>query len=354
VVEHHRASRATLTLLTFWPLDPRGYSHVLREDRAVKAVRPDADATPEKRRLAEAGAGVLLFQDAWLWPNLDEMQQRLDAGRPLTDLVATAAAQGERIEAIPISHPLEGLLVDDRGRLAAAEAEMRRRINERWMLAGVTLVDPAATYVDAGVEIGAETTLWPNTLLQGQTRIGAGCTIGPGSVIRNATIGDRCRVELSVVEGAIMEEGSNIGPFGHLRKGAHLGPGVHMGNFGEVKNSYLGPGVKMGHMSYLGDATVGADANIGAGTITCNFDGERKHRTVIGAGAFIGSDTMLVAPVEIGGGARTGAGSVVTRDVPPGGVAYGVPARLNSARSRAPSRGTSDEPAAAAAAGEVE
>jgi bifunctional UDP-N-acetylglucosamine pyrophosphorylase/glucosamine-1-phosphate N-acetyltransferase len=141
-------------------------------------------------------------------------------------------------------------------------------------------------------------------------------------------------VELSVVEQAVMEEGSNVGPFGHLRKGARLGAGAHMGNFGEVKNSYLGPGAKMGHMSYLGDATVGAGANIGAGTITCNYDGKRKHPTVIGKGALIGSDTMLVAPVEVGDGATTGAGSVVTRDVPPGSLAYGVPARVKEQDGR--------------------
>jgi bifunctional UDP-N-acetylglucosamine pyrophosphorylase/glucosamine-1-phosphate N-acetyltransferase len=207
---------------------------------------------------------------------------------------------------------------------------MRRRINARWMLSGVTLVHPEATYIEAEVEIGADTIIWPGSLLRGRTRIGRGCTIGPTTVIVDSIIGDRCRVELSVVEQAVMEEDSDIGPYGHLRKGAHLGAGAHMGNFGEVKNSYLGPGAKMGHMSYLGDATVGAGANIGAGTITCNYDGRQKHRTVIGEGAFIGSDTMLVAPVEIGDGARTGAGSVVTRDVPPGTLAYGVPARVRS------------------------
>lgn len=215
--------------------------------------------------------------------------------------------------------------------LARAGAEMRRRINEAWMLAGVTLVDPSATYIEPDVTIGKDTVIWPNTYLQGQTSIGQGCTIGPGSVIRDSSIGDGCRVEMSVVEQAVMEKGSDVGPFGHLRKGAHLGPGAHMGNYGELKNSYLGPGAKMGHMSYLGDATVGAGANIGAGTITCNYDGERKHPTVIGEGAFIGSDTMLVAPVDIGDGAKTGAGAVVTRDVPPGSLAYGVPARVKQA-----------------------
>jgi bifunctional UDP-N-acetylglucosamine pyrophosphorylase/glucosamine-1-phosphate N-acetyltransferase len=229
--------------------------------------------------------------------------------------------------------------LDHRLRLSQAEGEIRRRINEQWMLSGVTLVHPEATYIDAGVEIGADTIVWPNTLLQGGTCIGRNCSIGPGTVIRDSTIGDGCRVQLSVVEQAIMEDGSDVGPFGHLRKGAHLGVGAHVGNFGEIKNSTLGAGAKMGHFSYLGDAEVGAGANIGAGTITCNYDGEHKHRTIIGDGAFVGSDTMLVAPVEIGDGARTGAGSVVTHDVPPGSVAYGVPARVKPQRAPEGSEG---------------
>ena len=195
-----------------------------------------------------------------------------------------------------------------------------------WMLEGVTLIQPETIFVDAGVQIGVDTVIWPNTYLQGKTSIGPGCTLGPGTVIRDSRIGAGCRVELSVVEQAIMEDDCDMGPFGHLRKGAHLAKGVHMGNFGEVKNSYLGPGVKMGHFSYLGDTTVGAEANIGAGTITCNYDGKHKHRTVIGQDAFVGSGSMLVAPVEIGEGAITGAGAVVTHDVPAGQVAYGVPA----------------------------
>jgi bifunctional UDP-N-acetylglucosamine pyrophosphorylase/glucosamine-1-phosphate N-acetyltransferase len=229
--------------------------------------------------------------------------------------------------------------LDQRLRLSQAEVEMRRRINEHWMLSGVTLVHPETTYIEAGVEIGVDTVVWPNTLLQGGTRIGRHCTVGPGTLIRDSTIGDGCRVELSVVEHAIMEDGSDVGPFGHLRKGAHLGAGAHVGNFGEIKNSFLGAGAKMGHFSYLGDAEVGAGANIGAGTITCNYDGQRKHRTIIGKGAFVGSDTMLVAPVEIGDGATTGAGSVVTHDVPPGSVAYGVPAKVKAHHARDDSEG---------------
>jgi bifunctional UDP-N-acetylglucosamine pyrophosphorylase/glucosamine-1-phosphate N-acetyltransferase len=332
LVEHHQAARATVTLLTFRPEDPAGYGHIVRDadTGGVLAVVEEVEVAPEQQAIGEVSSGVLCFRDAWLWPNLARLEPSPGGEIYLTGLVALACQGGETVAAVQAADPLDVVGLDHRSRLARAEAEMRRRINERWMLEGVTLVHPEATYIEAGVRIGADTVIWPNTLLQGQTRIGRQCTIGPGAVIRDSTIGDGCRVELSVVEQAIMEEGSDVGPFGHLRKGAHLGQGAHMGNFGEVKNATLGSGAKMGHFSYLGDATVGAGANIGAGTITCNYDGQRKHRTLIGTGAFIGSGTMLVAPVEIGDGAMTGAGSVVTRDVPPGSVAFGVPARVQS------------------------
>jgi bifunctional UDP-N-acetylglucosamine pyrophosphorylase/glucosamine-1-phosphate N-acetyltransferase len=185
----------------------------------------------------------------------------------------------------------------------------------------------AAQYIEDTVTIGHDSVIWPGTILSGQTDIGAHAVVGPYAQVVNSVIGDRCRVVQSVIEAARMDADSEIGPFGHLRKGAHLGEGVHMGNFGEVKNSYLGPGTKMGHFSYIGDATVGRDVNIAAGTITCNFDGTNKHKTEIGEAAFIGSDTLLVAPVTIGAGAQTGAGSVVTKDVAAHTLVYGVPAR---------------------------
>jgi bifunctional UDP-N-acetylglucosamine pyrophosphorylase/glucosamine-1-phosphate N-acetyltransferase len=309
-------------------------AHHLAEQAAITTL-----AVPEQKALTGTSSGIFCFRDEWLWPNLARVQPGVETG--IASLVDGTIAQGEVVVTWTVSDPLEATSIDDGLKLARAEVEMRRRINERWMLSGVILVHPEATYIGAAVEIGPDTVIWPNTYLQGQTRIGDACTIGPGSVIRDSTIGPRCKVELSVIEQAIMEEESEIGPFGHLRKGAHLGQGVHMGNFGEVKNSYLGPGVKMGHFSYLGDATVGAEANIGAGTITCNYDGQRKHRTTIGERAFIGSDSMLVAPVEIGDGAKTGAGSVVTHDVPPGDVAYGVPARVKAnPTSSSPEAGT--------------
>ncbi len=223
--------------------------------------------------------------------------------------------------------------MNDRYDLAQAEGVMRQRILLDLMRAGVTIIDPAHTYVDAGVVVGQDSVLLPGTMLKGTTVIGERCTIGPNSVIEDATIGDDCQVKASFVEQAIMEDGSNVGPLSHLRPGARLGKDVHVGNFAEVNRSTLGPNTKMGHFSYMGDAQVGADVNIGAGTITANFGDKqiapekRKHQTVIGDGVKIGSDTMLVAPVNIGAGARTGAGSVVTKDVAAGETVVGVPAR---------------------------
>ncbi len=332
MVAHHEATGAAATILSFRPPDPAGYGRIARDasGEQVLAIVEDKETTPEQKAIGEVNSGILCFRDGWLWPNLARLERRPGAEIYLTDLVAMAVEQGETVAALPAA-PIEVIGLDNRLKLAQAEAEMRRRINEYWMLAGVTLIQPATAFIDAEVEIGADTVIWPNTYLQGKTSIGRGCTLGPGTVIRDSSIGDGCRVELSVVEQAIMEDDCDMGPFGHLRKGAHLGKGVHMGNYGEVKNSYLGPGVKMGHFSYVGDAEIGAEANIGAGTVTCNYDGKHKHKTTIGKKAFIGSGSMLVAPVEIGEGATTGAGSVVTNDVPPGGIAYGVPARLKPA-----------------------
>jgi len=222
---------------------------------------------------------------------------------------------------------LEAIGVNTRVHLAEVEAEMRRRVNEGHMLNGVTLVDPASTYIEIGVTIGRDTVVWPNTYLHGKTEIGEGNVIGPNTMIRDSRIENRCKVFASVLEGAWLESDVDMGPFARLRKGAHLGNHVHMGNFGEVKDSHLHDGVKMGHFSYVGNADIGSGTNIGAGTITCNYDGEKKHPTEIGVDVFIGSDTMLVAPLKIGDRAITGAGAVVTKDVPPDTLVVGMPAR---------------------------
>jgi bifunctional N-acetylglucosamine-1-phosphate-uridyltransferase/glucosamine-1-phosphate-acetyltransferase GlmU-like protein len=265
------------------------------------------------------GAAAACAKTDWLWQKLQA------AAAPLTwdQIAQTAAAPW-----LQPDDPSECLLVNSLPALAEAERIARQRINLGWMQAGVQIVDPATTYVHATVTIGPGTIILPNTHLWGRTAIGESCRIGPNSIVRDSQIGDRCAVTASMLEEAVMEDESNIGPFGHLRQGAHLCQGVHMGNFGEVKNSTLGRNAKMGHFSYLGDAVVGENVNIGAGTITCNYDGVKKSQTIIHQDAFIGSDTMLVAPVEIGAGARIGAGSVVTHDIPAGAVAYGVPARV--------------------------
>jgi bifunctional UDP-N-acetylglucosamine pyrophosphorylase/glucosamine-1-phosphate N-acetyltransferase len=316
-----------LAMLTVTRDDPQGFGRVVRgEDGAVRAIVEEVDCTPAQRMIRELNPGVYCYDTRWLLENLAKIPLSPKGEYYVTDLVEIAVAQGRVVLTLAAdAEEVNG--VNNRVQLAHAGRILQQRILEQHMLNGVTIVDPEHTYVEASVTIGADTTLWPGCLLQGDTSIGQGAVVGPNSQIVDSTIGDGCRVVYSMLEGARMDAGSEIGPFGHLRKGAHLGEGVHMGNFGEVKNSYLGPGTKMGHFSYIGDAQVGTGVTIGAGTITCNFDGEKKHPTVVGEGAFIGSDSLLVAPVELGQGARTGAGSVVTHDVPAHTLVYGVPAR---------------------------
>lgn len=220
--------------------------------------------------------------------------------------------------------------------LAALQAQAHQRLLAcaRLIEAGVRITDPATTYIEPGVEIGAGTEIRPSTTISGGSIIGARCTIGPNSVITDSRIGDECSVVASVLESAVLESAVEVGPFSHLRPSSHLGHGVHVGNFVEVKASRLGRGTKVGHFSYLGDAEVGEEVNIGAGTVTCNYDGEKKNVTVIGDRAFVGSDTMLVAPVRLGKDAATGAGAVVTEDVPDGATVAGVPARALSGQAR--------------------
>ncbi len=314
-------------MLTVTRDDPQGFGRIVRDESGeIAAIVEEPDCTPEQLAIRELNPGVYCFDAAWLWDNLSKLAVSSKGEYYLTDMVGLGVQQGKRI--VSLDAPPDDLNgVNTRVHLAEATAALRQRILERHMMNGVTIVDPGSTLIDDAVSIGQDTVILPGTILQGATTIGLDASIGPNSQIVDSEIGDNCRVTYSVIEQAIMERGSEIGPFGHLRKGAHLGEGAHMGNFGEVKNSYLSPGVKMGHFSYLGDTTVEADVNIGAGTITCNYDGRQKHPTHIGAGAFIGSGTMLVAPLDIGEGAETGAGSVVTRDVAPRQLVYGVPAK---------------------------
>lgn len=328
LVAAQRVSTGPMTLLTVHAEEARGFGRVLRDASGrVRGIIEAAHATPAQLAIRELNVGAYCYDAEWLWDRLPALRRSPKGEFYLTDLVAMAVDEGHTVDTVEVEDPDEAIGINTRQHLAQAEAALRQRINRGWMLAGVTMADPATTYIGPEVEIGQDTVLLPSTHLEGRTRVGSGCRLGPNAVIRASTVGDRCVVESSVVEEAEIAEEVSVGPFAHLRPGTRLGRGVHVGNFGEIKNSTLGPGVKMGHFSYLGDATVGAETNIGAGTITCNFDGERKHPTEIGEGAFIGSDTMLVAPVRIGSGARTGAGAVVTRDVPGDSLAVGMPAR---------------------------
>ena len=328
ILETQFQSDGPITLLTNIADDPRGFGRIIRDDEGtVAAIVEEAHCTPDQLHIRELNTSVYCIKADWLWPALERVPLSPKGEYYLTDLVGIAVNDGLSVQAVRIADSVEVIGINTRVHLAEATAQLRERVNKQWMLDGVTIVDPTTTYIEVGVTLGKDTIIWPNTYLQGNTQIGEDCTVGPNTYIRDTLVGNRCEIFASVLESAVVEDNVDIGPFAHLRKGAHLADGVHMGNFGEVKNSYLGPGTKMGHFSYLGDATLAGDVNVGAGTITCNYDGKNKHPTEIGQNAFIGSDTMLVAPVKIGQGARTGAGSVVTKDVPPHTLAVGIPAR---------------------------
>jgi len=329
LIEGQASHPGVLTLLTARSDQARGFGRVLRDqDGQIEAIIEEAHATPEQLATRELNVGAYCCRADWLWENLGKLPLSPKGEYYLTDLVGVARASGEGIASVEIASLDESIGINTRVHLAQAEKALRDRINRAWMERGVTMIDPESTYVESTVQIGSDSVLLPNTHLMEGTIIGERCTIGPNSIVSASTLGNDCSILASVVEGAVIEDQVEIGPFAHLREGAHLGQGVHLGNFGEVKNSHLEAGVKMGHFSYIGDAHIGENATIGAGTITCNFDGVRKNKTEIGANAFIGSDTMLVAPLKIGEGARTGAGSVVTKDVPDHSLAVGVPARV--------------------------
>ena len=329
LVEKARSHVGPVSMLTVTASETRGFGRILRNSYGqVKGIVEEAQATATQLNIRELNPGMYCFRADWLWEALKRIQLSPKGEYYLTDLVGMAVEQGADVQTLDVEDPSEVIGINNRVHLAQAEALMRQRINQAWMLAGVSMIDPASVYIEPGVILGQDTVLWPGTYLHGSTQVGAGCVIGPDTIIKDSKVGDDCTLLASVLEGALLEDRVSMGPYCHLRKGAHLCRGVHMGNFGEVKNSTLGPGAKMGHFSYLGDTTVGAKANIGAGTITCNYDGEYKYPTEIGEGAFIGSDTMLVAPVKVGAGAKTGAGAVVTTDIPPHTLAVGVPARV--------------------------
>ena len=307
------------------------FGRIVRNDRArfVRIVE-DKDATSEERAIKEVNVGVYCFR-------VRALARALRRVRPnnrqreyyLTDAVTLLAGEGGGVVTVGVRDRVETIGVNSREELSEAERIMRNRILSRLMSSGVTVVDPASTFIDASVRIGRDTVIHPCSILTGRTVVGPQSIIGPGARMHDSVLGRRAYVRDSSLEGARVGDGSFVGPYAHLRPGTVVGREVEIGNYAEMKKVRVGHRTKVHHKSYLGDAWIGADVNIGAGTITCNYGlDRRKHRTIIGDGAYIGSDSMLVAPVKIGRGAITGAGAVVTKDVPPRGVAVGVPARV--------------------------
>lgn len=317
----HRRSAAAATLGSTVVERPGGFGRVVREGSRVTDVIEGRDASPRVRRIHEVATNWIAFRRDLLYatlPLLDRENRQREYY--LNRAISILLDKGERVDAIVCD--TGGLLgANTRAGLASLEALIRRRTNEHHMASGVTLIDPDATYIDVDVRIGRDTTILPNTFLAAGVRIGAGCRIGPSASITESRVRDRSVVWFSVLEGATVGRGCEVGPFARLRPGAVLDDGAEVGNYVEVKASRIGKRSKAKHLAYIGDAELGAGVNVGAGTVFVNYDGYEKHPTEVGDGARIGSDTMLVAPLKVGEGAVTGAGSVITKDVPPGALA---------------------------------
>lgn len=332
LLKYHRDQAAVVTVLTALMDDPYGYGRVVRdgEGRVLRIVE-QKDADPEEQEIREINSGIYCMESAFLFENIRSVSNDNAQGEYyLTDLVAIAVRQGLACRARPTGDADEIMGVNDRAQLAEASRILRRRINRGHMLAGVTLIDPEQTYIDHGVTIGADTTIHPNCRIGGGTVIGGDCEIEPGVSISGCSIGDGCHIKAgSVLEGSELHGDVAVGPMAHLRPGTVLQSKVKIGNFVETKKTVMGQGSKASHLTYLGDAEIGRDVNIGCGTITCNYDGVNKHRTVIGDDVFIGSDVQLVAPVTVGRNSLVAAGTTVTTDVPPDSLAIARVAQLN-------------------------
>ncbi len=333
----HRGRGASLTLATNHESDPTGYGRIVRDDDGrVSRIVEEKDATAGQLGIDETNSGAYVIDGPWIRNRIGDLTPSAATGELyLTQLIEMAAADGLTIGDLEQTHAQALHGVNDREELARVDELLRSRINERLMLAGVTLQQPSSTFIEATVEIAADVTIEANVSLRGRTSIGRDTVIRSGSQVIDSTVGQGCTIWASIVEGSTVGDGVRIGPFSHLRGGCVVGDGAEIGNFAEMKNTRFGARSKMHHFGYLGDADVGQAVNIGAGTITANYDGVTKNRTSIGDGAFIGSDTILRAPVSVGRGAYTGAGSVVTRDVPDGKLAVGVPARIRERRQPA-------------------
>jgi bifunctional UDP-N-acetylglucosamine pyrophosphorylase / glucosamine-1-phosphate N-acetyltransferase len=332
LVDEHERSGNALTLLTMKLDDPAKYGRIVRDaNGSVMKIVEAKDASADEKRIKEVNAGIYVFETDHLFDNLRKLSMSNAQGEYyLTDLLAVIRNAGHRVGAVIVDDPVEALGVNSRADLAIVEAEIQRRVVEKLMSEGVTFRNPSTVVIDSTVSIANDTVIYPFVTIEGTTRIGSGCVIEPGVHLMNVTVGENVHIKTgTVAEGAVIEAESNVGPYAHLRPGTKLGRHVKVGNFVETKKAVFGEGSKASHLSYIGDAEVGADVNIGAGTITCNYDGVNKHKTVLEDGVFIGSDTQLVAPVRVGRGAYVGAGSTITKDVPPESLALSrVPQRV--------------------------
>lgn len=324
----HAEADALLTFVTAEVDDPSGYGRVARRDGLVDRIIEENDADAAVRAIREINVGLYIARTDWLRGALEALTPSAGGELYLTDIVSEAVAANGAVETHRLGDGDEVQQVNDRLELALAEGVMRERVRRRLMQSGVTIVDPASTFIDAAVTIGEDSVIQPGVHIRGASTLGTGCEIGPNAVLSGVTAGDRVRIGGSTVEESTLGDGVEIGPYCHIRPGSTIERDVHLGNYVEVKASRIGAETRIGHFSYVGDADVGQAVNIGAGTVTANYDGERKHRTEIGDGAFIGVDSMLIAPVVIGSSARTAAGAVVTDDVPAGALVMGVPARI--------------------------
>ena len=322
LVRVHRGAKAAVTVLTAELAEPEGYGRIIRDaGGSVSRIVEQKDATAEQSAVREVNSGIYCFDARRVFGALGELSPDNAQGEYyLTDCLRRFAAAGEKVAALKVADATRILGINTRVRLAGVEAVMRRQTLERLMLEGVTVLDPSSTFVDAGVEVGKDSVIYPFTFLEGQTVVGERCRIGPGARLADARLADGVEVQYAVVKGSALASGVTVGPFAYIRPDCAIGEGVKVGDFVELKKTVIGPGSKVPHLSYIGDATLGENVNIGAGTITCNYDGRRKWPTWIGSRAFIGSNTNLVAPVRVGEEAVTGAGSTITRDVPDGAL----------------------------------
>ena len=317
LIAQHREEKNAVTVLTAIAPNPFGYGRMIRDEKGIVKIVEQKDATPEEQAVAEINAGTYCFDREFLIANLPKLTTNNAQGEYyLTDLIGIARSAGLGVGGYPMEDFSESLGVNNRVQLAQAAEILRARKCNELMTAGVTIIAPAQTYVESTVSVGRDTILYPGVLLEGNTTIGEGNIIGANCRIANSTIGDDNEIQQTVMNEATVGNGCNIGPFAYLRPGATLADRVKIGDFVEVKKSTIGEGSKLPHLSYVGDAIVGSGVNIGCGSITCNYDGVNKYQTIIGDGAFIGSNTNLIAPVQVEANAFIGAGSTITKDVP--------------------------------------